>query len=259
MIKKLIKKILPDSHFHWQNLNERKGDEFGPPTEGRCWFHFDDEFGNCLGFEWNLWSRFCQLGFKIKGCDEDVKAFIAFPPVAFWVNFENRKLNKLLDKYIKGYESKTTEISIFSNSIYWKLWENTHEWSSKTPKWKNGSFDVLNFFLGKNKYSERDIENSDVEIPMPEGSYKGNVRMFESTWKRPRWFANRLIRADVNVENDPIPIPGKGTMSYNCGDDATYSMTCPANSIEEAVGKMVGNTLRTRKKYGGTWKWERNE
>lgn len=90
---------------------------------------------------------------------------------------------------------------------------------------------------------------------MPEHPYPATVRLFESTWKRPRWpFARRMVRAEIEVEGG-IPHPGKGENSWDCDDDATYSLTCQARTAEDAVAKLVGSVLRDRRNYGGrSWR-----
>jgi hypothetical protein len=49
----------------------------------------------------------------------------------------------------------------------------------------------------------------------------------------------------------PIPHPGKGENSYDCEDDATYSLTTEARNEAEAIGAMVATVMRSRQKYGG--------
>jgi len=255
-INKFIKKIFPDGHFHWQNLNDRPGDKLGPPIHGRCWLFLSNQHGNELSFDWNLWTNFCHASLTVRQHDDDVQLAIAFPPVAFWFGIGHKEIREFLNKHIEGYEGRQIGIRVFDWSVWWDVWSNTMSWSNKTPKWRDGSFNVLDFVLGERQYSERDIESRDVDVPMPEGNYKGTVKMREATWKRPRWFTYRLMRAHIDME-EPIPIPGKGSASYNCGDDATHGLTCPARTIPEAVGKLVGSTLGTRMKRSNTWRWNR--
>jgi hypothetical protein len=256
MINDIVKKIFPKGHFHWQNLNEKPGDELGLPIHGRCWLYFDDQWGNNLHFSWNLWSDFCHVQVTVREHEDDIMFSFAIPPVSLWLGLSNRRLNKFLNKHIKGYDGRQTGIRVFDWSVWWDVWSNTMSWSNKTPKWRDGSFNIPDFFLGKWKYSEKELESREVEIPMPEKTYNGTVKMQMATWKRPRWFAKKIMRAHIDMK-DPIPIPGKGSASYNCGDDATHSLTCPARNIPEAVGKLVGSTLETRMKRSNIWKWEK--
>jgi hypothetical protein len=132
-------------------------------------------------------------------------------------------------------------------------------WSNKDPKWKHDYFNILDFILGKNEYNEVVLEEKNIDIPMPEGKYLANIKITEDTWKRSRWFPLRIKRCKIDVPKG-IPHPGKGTMSYNCGDDASYGLCCKASSISEAVGAMVESVYRSRIKYGGydclNWKNE---
>lgn len=255
MLEKVIKKIFPKSHFHWQNLNELPKGRLGPPIEGRCWFWFDDGC-NSLRFSWSLRSRFCHVELIVKENDDDICVSVAFPPIALWFAITNIRFRKWLNSKIEGYESKEIGLTIHDGSIWWKLWANRWSWSNKTPKWKDGNFNFIDFFFGKKEYNSLELENKEIIVPMPEKTYKGRIKLTEDTWKRPRWFMDRVYRAHVDMD-EPIPFPGKGTMSYNCGDDALHGLTCPAKSIEEAIGKIVEDVLKTRRKRGSSWEWSK--
>ena len=92
-------------------------------------------------------------------------------------------------------------------------------------------------------------------VPMPERAYPASVKLFESTWKRPRWFASRMVRAEVKIEKG-IPFPGKGENSYDCGDDALFGLTCKADTVEQAIAETVESALRNRRRYGGSVDWQ---
>jgi hypothetical protein len=82
----------------------------------------------------------------------------------------------------------------------------------------------------------------------PHEEYEASVKLFESTWKRPRWFAHKISRAEVKVEGG-VRHPGKGTTSYNCDDDFTYSLTTPATTVREALNKFRDSVLDMRERY----------
>lgn len=52
-------------------------------------------------------------------------------------------------------------------------------------------------------------------------------------------------------EGEQIPVPGKGTSEYNCGEDAVFGFTCPADSLADATFRLANSVLETRKRYGG--------
>lgn len=54
------------------------------------------------------------------------------------------------------------------------------------------------------------------------------------------------------IQCHPIPIPGKGTESYNMEDTATYSAyDGRSSSFEDAYGRLIGDIMKTRITYGG--------
>lgn len=244
-------------YWHWQNLNERcsrRGETAptGAPYHGRAWLHVGDRV---LGFSWNLWSRFCHASITIDPMDREVTLAAAFPPVAFWLSLEGwpRALFHALRLKYDAYE---VNVSVHDASAWWSLWHSTTEWKSSTPRWRHGSFDFADAVLGEAVNTHRVVEERDVEIPMPEGVYEARATMKEMTVARPRWFPRRIVRVDLDVPKG-IPTPGKGTQSYNCGDDATFGRSAPARSITQAVGELVGDVLADRVRRGGwsLWRW----
>ena len=104
--------------------------------------------------------------------------------------------------------------------------------------------------MGQSKYTTNVIsDNEEVDIPMPEKVYKGKLKVYEGIWKRPRWpFEQRILRGDLECE-EGIPHPGKGTCSYNCGDDATYGICAPINIKDDIIGEFVSGVLDKRRRY----------
>lgn len=149
-------------------------------------------------------------------------------------------------------EDRTTGIRIFDNAIWIDIWVNENEWRRDWPFWKKTHrISPADILLGRPEHCEGEVSEHQVMVKMPEGEYPAKVKMFTSTWKRPRWpFAKRLRRADIEPET-PIPLPGKGENSWDMDDDATYSMTCPAESPEEAAIRLAASVIRDREKYGG--------
>lgn len=94
---------------------------------------------------------------------------------------------------------------------------------------------------------------------MPEGTYVATARLTEDVWRRSRWFSKIVKRVEIEIPSG-IPLAGKGESSWDCGDNAIYSMCSPAKSIGEGVGRLVGTLLHDRVRYGGyeDWKWNRH-
>lgn len=232
--------------WNWQNLNERRADSDGRqpkglPWHGRAWLHLADRLR--FRFEWHLLSRSCGVSVEV---DEELKMHFAVPPCSFWFSVEAPRFSR---KYGEGRELR---LDVHDWALWWNVWTDTNGWSSKTPRYRNGSFHVLDFLLGKHKHSERSLEECDVEVPMPERCYHGKAVLSEATWKRARWFPRRLIRVDIKMhEGEQVPFPGKGENSWDCGEDASYGFCCPARSVEVGVAKLVESVLTSRRRHGG--------
>jgi hypothetical protein len=50
---------------------------------------------------------------------------------------------------------------------------------------------------------------------------------------------------------EPIPVPGKGENAWDMEDDAIHSMGCVANSVDDAIIKLLNSVNRDRVRYGG--------
>jgi hypothetical protein len=59
-----------------------------------------------------------------------------------------------------------------------------------------------------------------------------------------------MVRAEITPDK-PIPVPGKGENSWDCDDDASYGMTCAAQTPAEAVAHYSASIQRDRQRHGG--------
>lgn len=157
-------------------------------------------------------------------------------------------------------KDRQVSLSFHSGGIYWHIWRDWMDgWSRDIPKWRDGSFDLRDFFLGKSKCITEVLEERDVSVPMPERPYAANAKLMLYKWVRPRWFTKEMTRVEIKVP-EGIPHEGKGENSYDCGVDRTYGMTTgECGSIPNGVGILVGSVLSSRVKYGGwsDWIWNK--
>lgn len=164
-------------------------------------------------------------------------------------------------KYRNYGDDREFNISFHNGGVWWSFWNDPNSWSSKTPKWKHGNFNFIDFALGRSNCTHTLVEERNVLIPMPEKAYQATAKLEDWVWRRPRWFAKRLKRVTIDIPNG-IPKAGKGENSWDCGDDATFGMTTgECNSIPEGVGQLVTSMLKDRVRYGGwkDWSWKREE
>ena len=243
--------------FHSQNLHNRHGSIW---TSGRCWWHLTSVL--VLRAEWNLWSKRTVVSLDIATSDDTV-VMVSLSPFLFslWLAVDYYPLHRWIQDRIKPSKEtygngREIELAWFEGSLRIVLWGDPMSWRAKDPWWIRGvHVNPTDLILGRTTYTESTLSVHAVEIPMPEGVYPGTVRLLEATWRRPRWPFQRLIlRAEI-VPATPIPFPGKGENSWDCGEDATHSLICEAASDWEAVGALVTSVLRSRYRYGGhTWR-----
>lgn len=259
-INDVLRKFWPENKqgdrtvwFSSQNLNEdENGDPKGLPTHGRCWLFTPH---GRYSAEWNL-SKSWKSAIRVLGVDahsdgEDggLDTSISIFPVALYLS------NPVPLKWWKE-NVKYSNRNFFSvyltpeGALHWQFGGDTMSWSSKTPKWKHGSFDFVDAVLGERVYKEGTPEERQVQIPMPEGVYDATVKLQTDTWTRPRGRTEAIRRAHVDIPLG-IPFPGKGENSWDCGEDATYGYTGPADSVEAAIASVVARVLTNRRERGG--------
>ena len=134
---------------------------------------------------------------------------------------------------------------------------NPWEWSRNQPWWWSMSVEPARVLFGKMQHSEREVSRTESVIPMPEGSYPCVVVMKDERWQRARlpWASHRIRRAHIDIPKG-VPVPGKGENSWDCGDDATFSLCTPAKSVESGIAAVVESCLNTRRRYGGSVNWQ---
>ena len=242
--------------WHWQNLSlaDKKG---RLPLHGRAWLHFGSE---SLSVEWNLLSKSCGISLAA-GDERTWSASVKLPPIALYFGAELRKerlFSRLAKKLIAlspsdmncTWSGRRLDVSVHDWSIWWHLWVDDSGWTSKRPKWRDGSFNIPDFFLGKQSYESRLFDAKDITVCMPEGKYVGRCELREDTWTRPRGRTRYVMRAHVEMKQ-PIPVPGKGENSWDCDEDAIHGSTFPAMSFAQAITEMTRSALRDRERRGG--------
>jgi hypothetical protein len=156
---------------------------------------------------------------------------------------------------------RATGISAHDGALWLQLAYRTDAWEKPRGgwrqrlrwRWRQGlswRLDPLNLLCGKAQYRPGTPELHQATLPLPEGNYKVNVELRTDSWRRPRapW-TSRLRRAHMTLPT-PIPIPGKGENSWDCGEDSICSLTCPAPDVCTAVTELFTSVLRRRYRHG---------
>jgi hypothetical protein len=159
-----------------------------------------------------------------------------------------------------GRSSTDREIGVMLTTddgwfLSWHLWWPDNEWVKGDSKVRKGSVFLEDKLWGKANYVEHVDHESDQVMTLPEGDYPVHVKLFTSTWSRARdpfnWRTKTIKRATVSATAFAPSVPGKGENSWDCEDDATYSITTPAETVEEAIDAYRQSVLRTRERHGG--------
>jgi hypothetical protein len=243
--------------FHYQNLNERNGRTTGPIiTHGRFWL-------GCFQCEWNLWSKRLALELGLADYEHALHFALCIYFFSLYLTLNNHRLESWIKQKTKRRDEKygngrTIGVRWFDGMLWIDLWNDPMEHRSVDPKWWHIAWCPRNWLFGYPQYSEKRLSTHRVEVPMPERAYPATVHILEASWSRSRWpWPKKIIRADIQPDI-PIPHPGKGENSWDCGEDATYSMTCSAETPLEAVQAITNSVLRSRHKYGGPmWRPEK--
>lgn len=188
----------------------------------------------------------------------NVKA-AAGPWVSFKIPIPSKIRDRLAALVLRGVpherydDADVFEVSFHHGSVWWSIGHTTDAWSSKTPRWRHGSWNLVNALLGETKRTREVLAVRDVEVPMHEGTYQWTVEMVEDTFSRPRWpWPKKWHGVEARAkEGQQIPFPGKGENSWDCDDDALFSVSGEGRTIADAVTKVVGSVLRNRLRYGG--------
>jgi len=189
----------------------------------------------------------CKIEWGSGDGNDGIMLHIAIPKLfSFYVSID-RIFGRI---FYHPNEPRETGFSFHHGAFYFYPFSKVNSWT-RNDNWfsKYHSLDIVDFICGRNRYTEEDVTPwSDIVVAMPEGNYKGKIKLYTGTWKN-RFRTLRIRRAEIEME-EGIPFPGKGENSWDCGEDCTWGMTCPANTEYEAIASLIQSVLRNRRVYG---------
>lgn len=156
-----------------------------------------------------------------------------------------------------SWEKREFQIGIDGWTLRLTVWGFDGHSASAWPWWKRGvHVNLKDKLLGRAVHNSSEVEQAEVIVPMPEGSYAATAVLELSTWKRKR---SPFTRSSYYCKITPrhfIPVPGKGENSYDCDDDGIWSQSsgCGGPDSEwraKAVAGLVESALRSRERYAG--------
>lgn len=234
-----------------QNLNEDrygrvKGSAF---WHGRAWLWARDRVACrlnwCFGSQWTSSIR---LGVELLRDDDRGVALRVAIPYLFYLAFF---VHLPFVPYGKIGSNRETGLAVHGGMIWLYFWSDDSGWGPQ----RQLVLHPLDVLFGRIAYTSTPVREEDATVHMPEGEYPVHITFTRDVWKRPRWPWGRVMtRADIQCLT-PIPFPGKGENSWDMGEDATFSMTCAASNVRQAVDILADSVMRDRKKYGNGYGW----
>ena len=262
MLQNVLKKV--GLGIRAQNLDSKPGDGWESTgnilKHGRAWVTGAADRGSkVMDIEWVLGSMRPAIRLAVDSAEgPEISWHIGVPGFEFWVSIPTKesivsavRAKAIAEKY-DGID--VINIRAHDGCVWWTFMHSDSSWHSTTPRWRSGSFDLLDTILGREDATREPLSVEDVEIPMPEGNYKWTIRMERFRVSRPRWFAKPVSFVfDAKCkEGQQIPVPGKGENSWDCGPDATFGVGASAKTVEEAIAVIVGGALKTRARRCGS-------
>ena len=228
--------------------------------KGMAWFHFSND--KTIGFEWIFLRPYFGISIDLGGEESnELCLHIAIPFLfSFWIYFEGFAIGRYLNRFCykrKWYDGIKTSIRIHNNTIWWSFLVPERYGSPVNQNisiLRCGNFDFADFFLGRIKHTSKITESYYTSFLVPGcGEYKPKTHNAKYTktvneWKRPRWFRTILNRVELKMI-EPIPHPGKGTCSYNCGEDALHSINLVGETLMDAIQAAIDDVTYKRKNY----------
>lgn len=246
-------------YFHWQNLNEKPGDNYEasghPFRHGRAWFNWEEQ-RRALEVEWTHGGLHLALGIRFEGDGGKVQLQAALPLLfQYFVGFSSPGIRKLMDRLKVGWDTRVISAVVHHGSFWWSIWAKEGEWNSTDPWWMSGSFDPLDFLFGMPHFESEVISTQDVLIPTPERVYEATFTLERRFGGRPRWpFKKEFRGSTVEVKDRAgVPVPGKGENSWDCGPNSIHSQSSPETNPHDAVMSFLRSVFRDRLRYGGRY------
>lgn len=150
-------------------------------------------------------------------------------------------------------------LSMHNGFVCWNLWTAEMGYNPKA-RWREQCWSWKRFIGWEPEHVRWEtLEVVHTVVPMPEGTYDATVEIKRGTWKRRRLFAwcPSVHRFSSEITPDrPIPVPGKGENSWDCGDDAIHSSSGPGRTVHEAVSRLVDSAYHQRINYGSGPEWQ---
>lgn len=234
-------------------------EDFEKGWHGRFTLYLDESGRRVFSVEYHVPSHHISVRFHAGHDEAPIKASFNVGLFGVYLGVEHPAFAKVRDAVIRmwplkrqlsKYSGRDFSLAVHDHAVWWTVGADDAGWASETPRWRQGSWHPI----GRNmRQGEPElIEEREVLVPMPERSYRAKARLERTNWgfsKLPRRFDRVDRHVHINMlDGEQIPFPGKGENSWDCGDDAVFSISVPGDSIEDGIGEIVASVLRSRRR-----------
>lgn len=213
------------------------------------WWYFGN-YNKSLHIEIAGWKSTPHIIFEVNGEDRGIMLSVSIG-IAIYIVFKGLLPKSWCPTYTSKYssgkipEDREFSIKLHGGAIWWNFWVS-EEWASycKNKTWRMGSFRFMDKIKGKHKYQREESDRRQFLLPFLEGIYNVEVIKWNRTDSYPRWPTSRMITWEVRAgyydekgewKDKPIPVEGKGENSYDCDEDATWSISFPGPPYKKEV------------------------
>lgn len=238
----------------------------------RKWWYLKNN--KSISIEIAGWKSNPSICVRIDGGERDICFHFALG-FGIWISFERFLPKSWYPTYeSKGYgrlpEEREVSISFHGGSLWWNFWVS-EEWSSwtKNKTWRKGCWHIVDWIKGKHKYERIEQYRDEHILPFYEGNYNVEVIRYLRIDKWPRWKTKKAVSWEVRAGyyeegkfiEKPIPVEGKGENSWDCDEDATWSISFPGYPYRKDIKTSYDAALyfwhsmmKSRERYGSA-KW----
>lgn len=204
------------------------------------------------------WSTALKLTVGEGDAADGVMLTVRLPGLSLYLSAEgvlpDRLRPRTTRRGLSYFEPRELGVRIFAGCIWWHLWSAQDDWESER-NWRNPAsqvrmpvWHVTDWLLGKAQTTKSAGMTHSASIDHNGQTYPVTIAFMHLTHHRPRWPSRtRITRADIEM-GTPIPVPASEGMYDLTGDpdDAIYSMSCPASTVEEALARLRETLERDR-------------
>lgn len=250
-------KLWHHGQAHW--IGREMGQRYGNGRRGDLTF----------GAEWRLFPRRgFGVGWQFKwgtgGSETTPDWSIHLSNLGdLWLHAEGLIPRKWLERHTADgkveWDTRVFGYTVDKRGIRWDCWAKDGSWSKGQPWWMSPHWEWERLFFGKTESNRELVDLGTTLIPMPEANYPATfeVARYEQSYSKPLGrLRDRVLgkRVHFNTTIEPgkaVLVPGKGENSWDCGDDAIYSLSTDGQSVESAVAKVVESAFLDRRRHGG--------